>query len=852
MAKSARESLTPSSNRKSPFDNTMFAKVPGLISWDELKRTYADNDWDKLTSDVTKGRLAEADAELKLLVARALEGGIYLRAKEMTPHNFKGDVAKDVFGKHDDTMSSQGNLYKNLPWGWDDLLVERKKRHDANARQMTLEETLVFVTKIAREKYGVGLTPPRFKAQAQVIIIDPATPAITRADLPNVFPGGKSVKPHWEKDSTNALIGGTEMWREVGGNITGYYTFELPRPEAEASKPPVVLREKGRILLMKVGKSKALMDVPMTVGGLEKLIDFNAREPKRQEGVSIDPATGEVKRIFVRDNEIVESDNNVLIPLTDFEFFDLKMWQSEVTSMYTFTLGEQRFRGRSLIVRAEPDSEWLAPLNLSMSAGDVRKRLTFPTLEAIVQANDGEVPENPNEGFEPLNPALTKTYFGVDQVSLNNILRDEPGLDNVWIGSSSADRRLVEAHFIRKGADGVDLFNIDKLREVVNRYKERLAAYEAAGFQEPGVDYFGAGNHTRYMALLELALNLKRSGVLDRLRADDLERVIGGRKVYHIDRMTKLVSQGRAKAELMIEAAKAAGFSALTRDDRIAIFKTANPEQDDVFKIFGKLVGEKYFSDVVNALVSRNYIRVLPLGMLWHLECIVALLAGAPLAEVEQPESEVKPAAEVKAEAEVEPAAEDKAESEVEPAAEVEGDPLPDYAAMSIAAKRALDKKLAQETFAAINYLVEALEHGGVPDEWLNGLHTIGTRLTSLVNHHDILLDEVARFYAEASPSQMTDAVLHVAETYSENAATAVETFVDTNDHALEKVFVTVGETVTEPVAPLTADDATKAAADTLGDFAVFLDAGPDKQTQPNVAQKKGKGKAKTKGSEQA
>lgn len=648
----------------SPFDPERFTKA-GLPTPDELRKKYGGKDgYTKLLADVNKSRDADEDAELALLRGKALLGGRYKLAKEIAGHGDKADIAKDDFARNRGTMERYEKLYTYFPWAYDRVIKERdearEKGEDSGPLGFLHIDTVIRTGEEVAKANGVGRPKPKFKGDAPVIMIDPQAKTVESVALPAIFPGTKAMPPHWEPiivpggepKNPVKLFGDIELYREVGGNSTGYYDFTLPRPYADTAKPKIVLKgETTRILITKVGKGKTLTEVPISIETLTQSVNFAARRPTQQDVFEIDPATGSVNRRSHADDEFVD-DTTALVPLTDKLAADgLVMYAPEPTSMYAFTLNDQKFKGRAIIMRVDTD-RWLVPLRLALSVGDLRSMMTFPTLEAIATANDEPAAVDPNAGFEELNDARVKELFsGIEFEDVSRILNN---------GDVRYPQRLIADGVIRETMiDGrhATLYHIEKVREAIAKHKEDLTTAEAAGLRTVTAAEFDVANADELGDLLRIGLGIDTSnwkGIAEECQKRDLVRTTGGKRLYHVERMKELIAKARA----------------------------------------------------------------------------------------------------------------DIAKKEIEPPA-----PEPDYTTLPLEDRLKWDRRLFDEALATVDEMQGYFADSGAAGDLLDDLERIETRLFKLSRHHDVLTEELAKFYADTKPSEITPELSAIVGDYAKPTA---------------------------------------------------------------------------------
>ncbi len=149
------------------------------------------------------------------------------------------------------------------------------------------------------------------------------------------------------------------------------------------------------------------------MGNTERLIamiDFDAREPQPVRAFSIDPREGQITRGEVKDDLIIRAGVD---PVGLYEALKgLHLHQTDAASQFLFTLAGQQFRGQSILIAFEHDSQWLSPVPATLSVGDVAEHVSFTTYNAIKAAANEPV-EDRSEAYEPLTGDLVRAYFPV-------------------------------------------------------------------------------------------------------------------------------------------------------------------------------------------------------------------------------------------------------------------------------------------------------------------------------------------------------------------------------------------------------------------------------------------------------
>ena len=214
---------------------------------------------------------------------------------------------------------------------------------------------------------------------------------------------------------------------------------------------------------------------PLSAEAIEKFVDFDAREEKKVPAFDIDPTTAKVARRDILDNEIIENDSAKLTLLNATPFAGLTIVQHEPDSLFTFSIGGQRFKGHSYLLRLEADGRWIAPLAVSLSAGDVKQHITFNTLDAAAREANEPLPTVPNEGFEQLDATKIRDYF--DGLTEHEMM----GLVNQHLGLGTSGHMRYPQKYEEAGLQlpGGNAWHIAGLREAIGKAKTQRAETEA-------------------------------------------------------------------------------------------------------------------------------------------------------------------------------------------------------------------------------------------------------------------------------------------------------------------------------------------------------------------------------------
>jgi hypothetical protein len=384
--------------------------------------------------------------------------------------------------------------------------------------------------KAAREAGAVRPTLD-WHGNEQVIIIDPATKTIDFADRPATFPGKRDKPAWWERIREYDLGPGIQLWREMGGNASGYFHTNFQIKDATKTLHDA---ERTRILIMRVGKNKETLRLEITLESVAELIDFEAREPILIDLFLIDPAKGTVRWMSQPANFFLVPNAGVQTALSGL-LYGLTLIQSEPRSLLSYELNGARFKGVSYIARLDP-AGWLVPIALPLSSSDLKTMTAFITLEAAAKESGEQVPIDPNAGFEPLPAPRMQEVLGIDgEANLWDLIRADGG----GLSDAKLSRRVgLETHY-----------DIDELREIIKRRDEKTAASIAEGYVvSKEHDMFTAlGFKDRNDAYLRLqtAMGLSSSREISEtlLRGDYVRRIPGSTSnLWHFVRLSDLLN----------------------------------------------------------------------------------------------------------------------------------------------------------------------------------------------------------------------------------------------------------------------------------------------------------------------
>jgi hypothetical protein len=159
-----------------------------------------------------------------------------------------------------------------------------------------------------------------------------------------------------------------------------------------------------------------------------------------------------------------------------------------------------------------------------------------------------EVPDAPSADYETLDDNICMEHFGISWMAPTNlvprvlavrpILVEKVGSTDIgaWINAGYA-----------ANLNSRTLFNIAKIQEMVDDAKRQFAEAEADGFRVAEPAEYGAANHSDAHARMLKALDLRNVvDGLKPLKEGGYLRIIGGTRMYHIEKMRELMERGRA------------------------------------------------------------------------------------------------------------------------------------------------------------------------------------------------------------------------------------------------------------------------------------------------------------------
>lgn len=530
----------------SQWDTDIFTNA-GLTPLTVLRDRFG-HDYTALVGDAATLRTRMSAGEWKVILAKAERGGRYKLAKMLTEHGAKGDIATD-FGAHRDTLSREEKLYDNLPWACPQITEEANKASSEGLDYVYNIDHIITVGKDAARTAGATRTAkPKYRGDGKVILIDPTNGTVELTDLPPGFPGERKNMPHWEQEAGYELQAGAQLWKEIVGNKKGYYLFDLPLKD---SGKRVVFPLHERVLLLRVDRKKELLSISLSADALLNRLDFGAREPMKVDVLSIDPVTGKVERSAMMDNEIVASPDNKMLTALGEPFEGLSLMLIDGGSIFAFTIGGQRCKGRSFVVRLEPEGQWLAPLAMRLSTTEVIEHITFNTLQAAAKDAGEVLPIDPNTGFEQLERGqqydqVWRDYFGFSLMQIETLLSEQ-------LGSRVYDDFQKAGYHRRDGTKS--LWNVAKLRALTEKAKADLAAAKADGFEKVDAAtftaIFGTDDSQERQKLVRQGLGLAvdpPQPIGKPLEDEGYLRRIAGTNLWKLQMLPELVERGRAKA----------------------------------------------------------------------------------------------------------------------------------------------------------------------------------------------------------------------------------------------------------------------------------------------------------------
>ena len=400
-----------------PYDADTFRRA-GLTVWDDLKTQFGE-DYDSLVADAKRLKDELDHSKWQPIVQKAEIGGRYKLAKEIVRHGGKGKVAEQDFDLHRDTATDYLHLYSALPWAYEDLMAEAAKSRD-NGKDHTFPSIaeIIRLGNANMLKLGVTKTKPKYTGDGKVLAVNPKDRTVELTDLPAGFPGRKSQIPYWEEVTVANMEKGLRVWQEVTEKdeakrktLGTFYTVTLPTTDSE----PKVVDYRQRLIMARITKKYEVLPIDEAAKAeMLTLIDFDAPEPKPYSVFDIDPLTGVVGRLAVMSDAFVDDKGAVFTPLNR-PFTNLTLVQQEPNADPVFTLAgmDDKYSGRSYIVRLDRDSHWLVPLQFPLSIEQVREHVAFVSRDAMLRAAGKEDKPDPTIGFEVMDNERLHDYFGV-------------------------------------------------------------------------------------------------------------------------------------------------------------------------------------------------------------------------------------------------------------------------------------------------------------------------------------------------------------------------------------------------------------------------------------------------------
>jgi hypothetical protein len=551
----------------SQWDAETFVKA-GLTPFDKLKDRYGDN-YTMLVTDAEALRQKLDTDQWQIIVTKCEMGGMIKLAKSMTAHGGKGAVPRD-FKVSGDTGLLYERAYDNMPWAYEHI---RKKAAQALGKGQDYIYSLREIIEIGEKAAiaaGAKKVRPKYTGTGKVFIFDSATRNGTYADLPNPFPGLKKVraevvpKPKYWEPVEGYLMGSARLWKEVNPNRSAdakgvpqgdrpYFTLRLTTAGKDSKQETLPFRQ--RVMIALIDKKNQVLELKPTTD-LMTLADFEAREPRDVQVISINPTTGKVDRSTLPNDDFTEEPDEVFTPLSGL-FDGLTLVQPEPTDGYRYTLMGQMFAGRSYIVRLEqtneltrPAKRWLAPLESSLSAGDAAQHISFDTFDAVNKAMGREPSAEPNAGFEVLDTEKFRDYFGETEFSIYEYLNQEFQTTSRY----SADRAATQAGILQ----GKATWHVLKLKEIIQRQKANIVAEKAQvndltaaiadGYTEH-LDPDDKYDADAFIRLLGLPSDTTEDVMNAKLEELGYLRRISGKVLYRHDTMADVLAKAEAETE---------------------------------------------------------------------------------------------------------------------------------------------------------------------------------------------------------------------------------------------------------------------------------------------------------------
>ena len=380
----------------SVFDPETFGKA-GLDPLDTLKARYTS--YASIKTDAEALRTSLDGDQWNVVMTKAKIGGLVTVGKYMTQGS-KAAVARD-FWLSEDTANRYEKLYKFLPWSYAAI---RKQAADAAAAGKDYQYSIDHIISEGEEaakRAGATVRRAKYFGSGKCLLIDPAERSAMVQDLPTNFSVSKVKRRHWAEIEKTNLAAGARVWREIDKDVgdSGLRYLEINDTAYKAR----------RLIVARISKKNEVLEL----GNTERLIamiDFDAREPQPVRAFSIDPREGQIRRGEVKDDLIIRAGVD---PVGLGEALEgLHLHQTDAANQFLFTLAGQQFRGPSILIALEHDSQWLSPVPATLSVGDVAQHVSFITYRAIKAAANEPV-EDASEAYELLDDKLVRTYFSM-------------------------------------------------------------------------------------------------------------------------------------------------------------------------------------------------------------------------------------------------------------------------------------------------------------------------------------------------------------------------------------------------------------------------------------------------------
>jgi hypothetical protein len=438
----------------SVYDPETFHKA-GLDPLDTLNGQYTE--YNAVVADAEALRTSLDGDQWSIVLKKARLGGLVTVAKFMTQGS-KAAVARD-FRLSEDTTNRYEHLYKFLPWSYARI---RKEAADAAATgrdyQYSIDKIISEGAKAA-ERAGATVRRAKYHGAGKCLLIDPVNRTTNVEDLPSNFSVSRVKRQHWAEVDAVSDKDGFRVWQEIDkdAGFRGLRFFKIGSESFHSR----------RVMVARINRRNEVLDLGDTTEVVER-IDFDAREPKDVQVIGIDPTKGTIRWGTVKDDALLDKARPIALHRT---LTGLSLYQKDPDSQFLFTLGDEQFRGPSVIVQQDSDG-WLMPIVPTLSIGDVAQDVWFTALNALKVAT-GEPSIDTDQLYEVLTDDLVMRYFPRPQgwtghhplyIALSQMGGGDAWLTNLLLQKPSEQ---AKARDLVRIIDDRAMWHVPKLREVV-------------------------------------------------------------------------------------------------------------------------------------------------------------------------------------------------------------------------------------------------------------------------------------------------------------------------------------------------------------------------------------------------